>query len=243
VEAVVVFAPIAGPSGLGSGGWSASVSGYKFGMGGSYEIAKLNMASVTASNYITNHVHIAADLTNPGEKDAAEKIISALYNTVFNAQLNGTGTFQDPLGNTYRGTELVTLMQKMDFNLADTSLTANGAETTYSSPDLGARATIAMGLAKLAGYDANQIGYVVDHELGHALPSGHQVGEVSNQAFFNREGYLYTDPADYQAHWSTSPEHTQSEKYANSLGLDIANFTYGHWLVGVLPSEGYYGQP
>jgi hypothetical protein len=207
---------------------------------------------VTAATFIRDHVHVNIDVNNSTEKAMADGLIDTLFNTLRNAALAGGHTFQDALGNLYRGSDLVTLIRNMDFNIYDhASATAagistlRGAETTYSNfSDITSHATITFQLGALAAAlgDSTFLGgglaYAMNHEIGHAMPAGHQIALLDWTNFLQNGGSSLSGVAQTQV-WAQSAQFQDQESFANTLGHEVSTFAESGWLVGITPTYGY----
>ncbi|HJV40547.1 hypothetical protein, partial [Caulobacter sp.] len=227
------------------------IIGYRSTAAGTVEAARFNAADVAAATYVRDHVHVAINPDDPVERAMADEIIETIFNDIREAALNGAKTFQDSLGNIYRGADLVALIKNIDFNIYDSAsaqvagvTTLRGAQTTFANfSDINAHATVTIELGDLAANLGSQLWsggleYAVNHELGHALPAGHQIAYQDRAAFLTGSGAGLNGAAQDQA-WAASPEARDAEQFANTLGHQIATFTGSGWLVGQ-PPEGYW---
>lgn len=229
------------------------IIGYRNSVGGSVPASLFNAAEVTAATFIRDHVHANIDVNNSTEKAMADGLIDTLFNLLRNAALAGGHTFQDALGNIYRGSDLVTLIKNMDFNIYDHASalaagvsTLRGAETTYSSfSDITSHATVTFELGALSATLGDStfldggLAYAMNHEIGHAMPAGHQIALLDWTDFLQNGGSGLSGPAQTQA-WVQSVQFRDQESFANTLGHEIATFTDSGWLVGITPTFGYW---
>jgi hypothetical protein len=238
-----------------TGGSLAGVQivGYRDVAGGTVEAARFNAAEVNAANYIRDHVHLNIDPKNSIERALADGIIETLFNDLRNAALAGPKTFQDALGNIYRGSDLITLMKNVDINIFDPTSAAaanistlRGAQTAHDNfSNIQSHATITFELGGLqstlgsTAFTDGGVQYAVNHELGHALPAGHQVALLDWTTFLQNGGNQLTGAAQ-DAAWQASSYFADQEAFANTFGHEIATFTGSGWLTGAPPSYGYW---
>jgi len=228
------------------------IIGFKNTASGTVPASLFNAAQVTAANYIRDHVKQNFDQSDPKEKELADKMIEALFNDIATAAENPTKTFTDALGNKYTGADLVKLIKNVDFKIYDpiSAAAANvanvpGGATTFDSfGDITSHATVTFELGSLLtklGNDTsiNSASYAVAHELGHALPAGHQIALQDWNAV--RAANPGVEGAALLAAWENSFERADSEAFANTFGHEITTFLGASWLpAGTTPGYGYW---
>lgn len=227
------------------------ITGFRDTAAGTVPASLFNAAQVTAANYIRDHVHVNVDLNNPQEKALADALIDELFYDIAAAAANRTGKFTDALGNKYTGADLVTLIKNVDFNIygqasalaAGVNAPSGGFTKFTNWADLTSHAEVTFDLGKLPatlGSEVNSHGaaYAIAHELGHALPAGHQIAQQGWQAVKAANPGL-TGQALYNA-WAVSSQHADSEALANTLGHEITTFVGGSWLQNSNPGGGYW---
>ena len=145
----------------------------------------------------------------------------------------------------------MTLIKNVDFNIYGQASAAaagvnapSGGFTKFANwADITAHAEVTFDLGRLAASlsgEANDNGaaYAVAHELGHALPAGHQIAQQDWQAVKAANPSL-SGQALYAA-WATSPQRADSEAFANTFGHEITTFVGGSWLKNSDPGGGYW---
>lgn len=248
LEPIVVYASPATQGSLAG----VQITGFRNSASGTVPASQFNQAQITAANYIRDHVTQNFDLGNPKEKELADKMIEALFNDIATAAQNLTKTFTDALGNKYTGADLMTLIKNVDVKIYDPSSAAaanvtnipGGATTFDSFGNITSHATVTYELGSLLtklGNDTsiNSASYAIAHELGHALPAGHQVALQDWNGF--RAAHPGVEGAPLLAAWENSSQRADSEAFANTLGHEITTFLGAAWLpAGTTPGYGYW---
>jgi hypothetical protein len=249
VQPLIVYGAPSSASSLGN----VQIIGYRSSVGGTVQASLFNAAEVTAATFIRDHVHVNVDAGNSTEKAMADELIDTLFNAIRNAALKGGKTFQDALGNIYRGSDLVHLLKNVDFNIYDHASalaagisTLRGAETTFSNfGDIYSHATVTFELGGLAATLGDSmfldggLHYAMNHEIGHAMPAGHQIALLDWTSFQQTDGAGLSGAA-LTAAWANSAQFEDSEAFANTLGHEVSSFTDTGWLIGISPHFGYW---
>lgn len=247
VDPIIVYSAPASSTSLAG----VQITGFRNTAAGTVPASLFNAAQVAAANYIRDHVHVNVDLNNPQEKALADAMIDALFYDIATAAANGTSKFTDALGNKYTGADLVKLIKNVDFNIygqasalaAGVNAPSGGFTKFTSWADITSHAEVTFDLGKLSttlSGEATDHGaaYAIAHELGHALPAGHQIAQQDWQAVKAANPGLQGQ-ALYNA-WEVSSQRADSEAFANTLGHEITTFVGGSWLQNSNPGGGYW---
>jgi hypothetical protein len=247
VTPVIVYSTPSSSSSLAG----VTIVGFRNSASGTVDASSFNAAQITAANYVRDHVHVNVDLNNPQEKALSDMMIEMIFSDITTALSKKTSTFTDALGNKYTGADLVTLIKNVDFNIYGASAAAAaqlntpaGGYTTFATwADINSKATVSFDLGKLAAnistdLDMHGVSYAIAHELGHALPAGHQIAMQNWNAF--KSAHTDLTGTALQEAFRNSAESKDSEAFANTFGHEITTFLGAPWLKNSDPGNGYW---